>query len=91
MREKRKAEESRSECRKTGEQTSSEENEGKQKGEEGDWEKYGQHDPRSGWTRLDFAIPEARDHIFAIIEEVAHVFVVSSKTRCPYESCVYVV
>ena len=41
-------------------------------GKEGDWEKYGQHNPRSGWTRLDFAIPQARDHIFAIIEEVAH-------------------
>ena len=40
-------------------------------GKEGDWEKYGRDDLRSAWTRLDFAIPEVRDHIFAIIEEVA--------------------
>ena len=43
-------------------------------GEEGDWDKHGQHDrhDRHGqWTRLDFAMPEVRDHIFGVIEEVA--------------------
>ena len=40
-------------------------------GTEGDWEKYGQHDRRAGWTRLDFAVPEAREHIFGLIQEVA--------------------
>ncbi len=40
-------------------------------GEEGDWEKHGQHHPRGQWTRLDFAKPEVREHIFRIIEEVA--------------------
>ena len=40
-------------------------------GEEDDWEKHGQHHPRGQWTRLDFAKPEVREHIFAIIEEVA--------------------
>jgi hypothetical protein len=40
-------------------------------GKEGDWEKYGRSNPRSAWTRLDFAIPGVREHIFAIIEEVA--------------------
>ena len=40
-------------------------------GQEGDWEKYGRGSVRCTWTRLDFAIPEVRDHIFAIIEEVA--------------------
>ena len=37
-------------------------------GKEGDWEK---NDPPFPWTRLDFAFPQVRDHIFAIIEEVA--------------------
>ena len=40
-------------------------------GKEGDWEKYGRGSPRCAWTRLDFAVPEVREHIFAIIEEVA--------------------
>ena len=40
-------------------------------GREGDWEKYGRSNLRCAWTRLDFAIPEVREHIFAIIEEVA--------------------
>jgi hypothetical protein len=40
-------------------------------GQEGDFEKYERGNPRSGWTRLDFAIPEVRDHIFTVIEEVA--------------------
>ncbi len=40
-------------------------------GEEGDWEKYGRSSVRCAWTRLDFAFPAVREHIFAIIEEVA--------------------
>ena len=40
-------------------------------GQEGDWEKYGRGSVRCAWTRLDFAIAEVREHIFAIIEEVA--------------------
>ena len=40
-------------------------------GEEGAWEKHGQHRLHGQWTRLDFAKPEVREHIFAIIEEVA--------------------
>ena len=40
-------------------------------GQEGDWEKYGRGSVRCTWTRLDFAIPQVREHIFAIIEEVA--------------------
>ncbi len=43
-------------------------------GREGDWEKYGRSNLRCAWTRLDFAIPEVREHIFAIIEEVAENF-----------------
>ena len=37
-------------------------------GKEGDWEKS---DPPFPWTRLDFAFPQVREHIFAIIQEVA--------------------
>ena len=41
-------------------------------GEQGDWDKYGHHHhPKGQWTRLDFANPEVREHIFRIIEEVA--------------------
>ncbi len=47
------------------------ENPGYMMGQEGDWEKYGRGSPRCAWTRLDFAIPEVREHIFKIIEEVA--------------------
>ena len=47
------------------------ENPGYMMGEASDWEKYERGHPRWGWTRLDFAIPEVREHIFSIIEEVA--------------------
>ena len=47
------------------------ENPGYMMGRDSDWEKYERGDPRCAWTRLDFAIPEVRDHMFAIIEEVA--------------------
>ena len=40
-------------------------------GEEGDWERFANDSSKSPWTKLDFAQPVARDHIFAIIEEVA--------------------
>ena len=39
-------------------------------GQEGDWDKYGGN-PKANWTGLDFAVPEVREHIFAIIQEVA--------------------
>ena len=40
-------------------------------GQEGDWEKYEGQGILQAWTRLDFAVPEVRNHIFGIIEEVA--------------------
>ena len=46
-------------------------NPGYMMGQEGDWEKYGRGSPRCAWTRLDFAVPKVREHIFNIIEEVA--------------------
>ena len=39
-------------------------------GKEGDWDKYG-GSPKANWTGLDFAVPEVREYIFSIIEEVA--------------------
>ena len=39
-------------------------------GEPGDWEKY-PDGPRHAWSHLDFSYPEVRDHIFALIQEVA--------------------
>ena len=38
-------------------------------GEPGDWEKY-PAGPRRQWTSLDFSVPEVRDHIFSLVEEV---------------------
>ena len=46
-------------------------NPGYMMGEDGDWEKFEDDPVKRAWTRLDFAIPEVRDHIFAVIEEVA--------------------
>ena len=46
-------------------------NPGYMMGEDGDWEKFRDDPVKRAWTRLDFAIPEVRDHIFAVIEEVA--------------------
>ena len=40
-------------------------------GTEGDWEKYPRGHPRCYWTKMDFAIPQVREHIFDIIQEVA--------------------
>ncbi len=40
-------------------------------GTEGDWEKYPRGHPRCYWTKMDFAIPQVREHIFGIIQEVA--------------------
>ena len=40
-------------------------------GTESDWEKYPRGHPRADWSRVDYAIPHVRDHIFAVIEEVA--------------------
>ena len=47
------------------------ENPGYMMGKDGDWEKFEDDPVKRAWTRLDFAIPEVRDHIFAVIEEVA--------------------
>ena len=38
-------------------------------GEPGDWEKY-PAGPRRQWTSLDFSVPEVREHIFSLVEEV---------------------
>lgn len=40
-------------------------------GQDGDWDKYQGQPTLQAWTRLDFAIPAVRDHIFGVIEEVA--------------------
>ena len=40
-------------------------------GKEGNWGEHGQHQLKGQWTRLDFAMPEVRNHIFGVIEEVA--------------------
>ena len=47
------------------------ENPGYMMGKDGDWEKYEDDLVKRAWTRLDFAIPEVREHVFAVIEEVA--------------------
>ena len=39
-------------------------------GKEGDWDKYA-GSPKANWTGLDFAVPEVREYIFSIIQEVA--------------------
>ncbi len=39
-------------------------------GQEGDWDKYA-GSPKANWTGLDFAVPEVREYIFSIIQEVA--------------------
>ena len=43
-------------------------------GKEGDWERFANEvddTDKRGWTKLDFAMPIVRDHIFSIIREVA--------------------
>ena len=39
-------------------------------GKEGDWDQYA-GSPKANWTGLDFAVPEVREYIFSIIQEVA--------------------
>ncbi len=41
-------------------------------GEESDWERFEGNGRKAHWTKLDFAMPIVRDHIFSIIQEVAH-------------------
>ena len=38
-------------------------------GQQSDWEKY-PDGPRRQWTSLDFSVPEVREHIFSLVEEV---------------------
>ena len=35
-----------------------------------DWQKYDESDPRRRWAALDFEIPEVRDYLLAIIDDV---------------------
>ncbi len=39
-------------------------------GKLGDWEKYPESDPRRRWAALDFELPEVRDYLIAIIDDV---------------------
>lgn len=39
-------------------------------GKKGDWQKYLESDPRRRWAALDFEIPEVRDYLLAIIDDV---------------------
>ena len=39
-------------------------------GKTGDWQKYDESDPRRRWAALDFEIPDVRDYLISIIDDV---------------------
>ncbi len=39
-------------------------------GRDGDFDRYPAHDPRAWWSSLDYELPEVRDYVFRILEDV---------------------